>query len=442
LTDFCVVGGGVSAPVAVLALARAGAEVTYLGQRVPGPPAGGAEPGWAYARRAGGAWTRRGADRPGCCVDGGAPAGTRLAFRYRTVDFRPGRYLTDCLPPDWPTGAADLAPYYDRVADLSGAAGPPAAESPAGAAIAAAAAGLGLAARPVPLLAPSGVDLTGRGSWPHVRLHPAAIASTVSPRSGAVDVECLDPAGRRRFTLRAGTLLVCADAVQSAALLLRSAAAGWRIPSPLVGAGLSLQPTEYAAGWLPGPADPPEPTGPGSAVTVADRALSGDRHEPLGGLIVEASPPPPYPGPPGMRLLRLECVLGDRPLARNRVRLAAGTDRLGLARIILDYRIHQGDERRLRRLVDTARAVLAGTGARGVHTRPGRFTLGTLHALSTCRMAAAPHEGVVDFEGRVFGTSRVYVLDGACHPFAGGAHSAFTIQANALRLVDRLLRRG
>ena len=58
--------------------------------------------------------------------------------------------------------------------------------------------------------------------------------------------------------------------------------------------------------------------------------------------------------------------------------------------------------------------------------------------LSTCRMAANAETGVADADGRVFGTSNLYVCDGAAIPAAGYVNTGLTIGALALRLAERI----
>jgi hypothetical protein len=58
------------------------------------------------------------------------------------------------------------------------------------------------------------------------------------------------------------------------------------------------------------------------------------------------------------------------------------------------------------------------------------------HHCGTCRMAADAETGVADADGRVFGTSNLYVCDGAAIPAAGYVNTGLTIGALALRLAE------
>jgi choline dehydrogenase-like flavoprotein len=60
------------------------------------------------------------------------------------------------------------------------------------------------------------------------------------------------------------------------------------------------------------------------------------------------------------------------------------------------------------------------------------------HHCGTCRMAATAETGVCDKDGRVFGTSNLFVCDGSAIPAAGYANTGLTIGALALRLAESI----
>ena len=60
------------------------------------------------------------------------------------------------------------------------------------------------------------------------------------------------------------------------------------------------------------------------------------------------------------------------------------------------------------------------------------------HHCGTCRMAATAEAGVADPDGRVFGTTNLYVCDGSAIPAAGYANTGLTIGALALRLAESI----
>lgn len=62
----------------------------------------------------------------------------------------------------------------------------------------------------------------------------------------------------------------------------------------------------------------------------------------------------------------------------------------------------------------------------------------TAHILGGCRMAATPQEGVVDFQGRVFGHPGLRVVDGSVVPVNLGVNPSLTITALAEYIMDHV----
>lgn len=60
------------------------------------------------------------------------------------------------------------------------------------------------------------------------------------------------------------------------------------------------------------------------------------------------------------------------------------------------------------------------------------------HQMGTTRMAVAESDGVVDENGRLFGTENVYVTGGSIFPSGGRANPTMTIVALAARLAEHL----
>jgi hypothetical protein len=63
------------------------------------------------------------------------------------------------------------------------------------------------------------------------------------------------------------------------------------------------------------------------------------------------------------------------------------------------------------------------------------------HQMGTTRMAEAPRDGVVDADGRVHGSSNLYMAGGSVMPTSGRANPTLTIVALSIRLADHLKRR-
>jgi choline dehydrogenase-like flavoprotein len=66
---------------------------------------------------------------------------------------------------------------------------------------------------------------------------------------------------------------------------------------------------------------------------------------------------------------------------------------------------------------------------------------GGKHHMGTTRMHLAPEQGVVDENGRVHGTSNLFVTGSSVFPSGGYANPTLTIVALAVRLGDHLAGR-
>jgi choline dehydrogenase-like flavoprotein len=74
----------------------------------------------------------------------------------------------------------------------------------------------------------------------------------------------------------------------------------------------------------------------------------------------------------------------------------------------------------------------------GLIQRPGMGQ--GLHFAATLPMRAEPRRHQTDAQGRLFGTSRVHIVDGACMSRLPAKNLTFTIMANALRISRQIVR--
>ena len=130
------------------------------------------------------------------------------------------------------------------------------------------------------------------------------------------------------------------------------------------------------------------------------------------------------------------------PEPASRVTLSQDTDRLGLHRLVLDWRIPDSVHHSLLRLQEVLGRALE---RRGLGTlEPGadvpRYADAS-HHMGTTRMSDSPRTGVVDRDCRVHGVRNLYIAGSAVFPSAGHANPTLTIVALALRLVDHLSAR-
>lgn len=123
----------------------------------------------------------------------------------------------------------------------------------------------------------------------------------------------------------------------------------------------------------------------------------------------------------------------------SRVYLSRTTDRLGLNRLILDWRIPDAVQRSLHRLQELLGEALErrGLGTLEPGTGVPHYTDAS-HHMGTTRMSQSPRTGVVDRDCRVFGVRNLYVAGSAVFPSAGHANPTLTIVALSLRLADHL----
>ncbi|MFJ9370254.1 GMC oxidoreductase [Nocardia sp. NPDC101769] len=490
--DVCIVGSGGGGAVAAAELAAAGWEVAVIEQGdhvAPGSDLRDLLPSHetARARRPDGVWVEYGNPWAACAVGGGTRFFAGLAWRFRNVDFDPGTHLAaDALPTQWPITYDQLRPHYDAVEATIGVARDesdpllPAAAPPVmpahpygarGELLHRAATSLGLHPFPTPLAVASVATSTRKAcaelttctyfacptgakggvvervldnllAMPNFSLFVRikAVALEAMSRDLVHSLRCVDLISGRPITVRSRLFILAANAVQTAALLLRStsrhAPSGIGNDNDLVGRGLCFKASQYIRARL----DAAQPqTGRHSSIAISDYYLDDSCPTGLGGMIYDVGPTDPSDDQ-DRHLVRLECLLADQPLARNRVLLdPASTDSLGLPRIVMDYRPHKLDLARLAHMREHAITILHAAGARELTTEPIDFTLGSAHLHGTCRFGVDPRTSVCDPDGRVHTMNNLYIADGSLLPYPGGVNPSLTIQALARHVAHRLL---
>jgi choline dehydrogenase-like flavoprotein len=147
--------------------------------------------------------------------------------------------------------------------------------------------------------------------------------------------------------------------------------------------------------------------------------------------------------PPNRAMVR--AFAEQSPNYESRVQLSSRRDRLGRNLVRLDWRLKDTDLHSMRRaheiLAEEVQRAQLGRLEVQLDTRdaewPSRLT-GGYHHMGTTRMHADPHQGVVDANCRVHGTSNVYVAGSSVFPTVGYANPTLTIVALSLRLADHL----
>jgi choline dehydrogenase-like flavoprotein len=129
------------------------------------------------------------------------------------------------------------------------------------------------------------------------------------------------------------------------------------------------------------------------------------------------------------------------PDRASRVYLSGDRDRLGMNRLVLDWKIGTDERRTLARLHERLdhhlRANRIGTLTDAGECRDVVFS-DACHHIGTTRMSAEPRSGVVDGDCKVHGVRNLYIAGSSVFPTSGHANPTWTIVALSLRLADHL----
>jgi GMC oxidoreductase len=155
--------------------------------------------------------------------------------------------------------------------------------------------------------------------------------------------------------------------------------------------------------------------------------------------------------PFGERLIcagKIRAAWEQFPDIDNRVALSTERDSFGLSRCELHWRKTIRDKFAPRKAAlalgkymaekDIGRIKLAPWLLRDDDMFPTNDEIASNHHIGGTRMANIEHDGVVDSNCRVFGTSNLYVAGSSVFPSGGHANPTFTIVQLALRLADHL----
>ncbi len=135
------------------------------------------------------------------------------------------------------------------------------------------------------------------------------------------------------------------------------------------------------------------------------------------------------------------------PRPESRVSLQPGADRLGLPRLVIDYRVHADDAASVVRTHDLLEDWLAATGFARLDYRVARQDRAQsvldqsghgVHQIGLTRMGANAREGVVDSNLCCFGAPNLHVAGTGVLPTSGQANPTLTAVALALRLSEHL----
>ena len=513
--DFCIIGAGVGGGALAQALAPTGARILLLNRLGSLPrEAENWSPQALFTQdryKSGETWTDAATGerfRPAMYhwLGGNTKVYGSALLRMRPQDFDELETL-EGTSPAWPISYADLAPYYDRaeaVYHVHGQRGADPFEPPAGpfphpplahdARIAEVAAGLqaqGVRAFELPMGVKLSHESPGTGAFVlretfeamgraafdgfpdllHLKcdaevasVEPAAAYDNVTLQTG-VEVTRLvtDPGGRRvthceavvdgaPVTFHADTFALCAGAVHSAALLLRSASDahpdGLANGSGVVGRHFMRHVTSK---FYTVATQTPNPTRFQKTLAVNDFyfGLPGDEEwerVPLGhvhlmgkhaGWQILADLGPDVMSPDEADRIAAHSVdwwvqSEDLPLDTNRVTLDADGG------IVLHYR--ETNRAAQEKLMDVLEATLREIGFDRFLRVPMPLSV-VNHQCGTCRMGTDPADSVVGVDGRAHELDNLYLADASVFPTSGATNPTLTIAANAFRVADGLAAR-
>lgn len=451
-------------------------------------------------------------------VGGGGRVWGMQAWRYHADDFRMAtRYgiPAGSSLADWPITYDELEPYYTRVEWEVGVAAdanqethaprrhpyplPPVPMSDVGHWLARGAARQGWHTF-APPLAVNTAPYQGRGtciqcgqcigfSCPsdarngsHNTLLPRALATgqchlatgtqvariTTNSRGRVTGVEYLtegSESGITRASASAKIVIACAGAIESARVLLMSAARlhphGLGNHSDQLGRHLQGHYYPIAYGLLP-PELKNSELGPG--VCIATTQFNHGNPGVIGGAMLandfvklpvifwRTSLPPDVPrwGLANKRAMRdlfrrgvdIRGPVQEIPSPDARVTLDASVrDKYGLPVARLSGTTHPETIRTAEFIRHRAEDWLRASGAERVWSRPPELKLSAgQHQAGTCRMSDDPRGGVTDRWGRVHGHDNLFVCDGSLHVTNGGFNPALTIMALAFRTAEHVAR--
>lgn len=141
------------------------------------------------------------------------------------------------------------------------------------------------------------------------------------------------------------------------------------------------------------------------------------------------------------RTVEVECFGEWLPTEGCHVSLdEKATDRWGLPSALITLDRHPSDRASSQLLVDQAKKLLDGLGAKNVRTLDvGGVTYVLQHG--TCRMGNDPATSVTTPDGHLHEVDNVYVTDGGSMPSSGAVPSTMTILANAFRIADGIAKK-
>jgi choline dehydrogenase-like flavoprotein len=138
------------------------------------------------------------------------------------------------------------------------------------------------------------------------------------------------------------------------------------------------------------------------------------------------------------------CSSEQQPNPQSRVMLGSERDRIGMPKVIIDWRLTDNDKRMARTTLNLLGAEVGAAGFGRLRSSlasddawPDDF-YGDEHHMGTTRMHRDPALGVIDANCRVHSVGNLYVAGSSAFPNGTANNTTLTIVALALRLADYL----
>lgn len=135
------------------------------------------------------------------------------------------------------------------------------------------------------------------------------------------------------------------------------------------------------------------------------------------------------------RSLVLATIMEDLPYADNRIESAPADADTG--RITLHYRVHRYDQDRTQVFRHRMMKLLSPYRPKLIAQAENNQRIA--HACGTCRFGRNPTDSVLDPNNRAHGINNLYIVDSSFFPSSGGTNPSLTIAANALRVADHIV---
>ena len=141
----------------------------------------------------------------------------------------------------------------------------------------------------------------------------------------------------------------------------------------------------------------------------------------------------------GTQIFEFQGTMQTFSAFENRVMLASGYTRFGLARTRFDTPVPAYSQEQAQIYLDNMKVIMETMGYTPIKGGEGVYRQRGDHAMCTCRMSSQPTEGVVDPKFNVHGMDNLYIVSNAVFPSGAAANPTLTLVALAFRFVESFI---